>query len=84
MPGVLEDLVEWFELGTVQREDYGLAVNIYEAAHYIPLLPPRQLTLALTASIEPHQLSAAVIGLAILVITYAIPRQYTYTPVYML
>jgi hypothetical protein len=66
-------LVERFELCTIEGEDNDLVVNVNEAAHSVALLPPWQLTLALTAGIEPHELPAPIIGLAKLIISNSIP-----------
>ena len=64
----MEDLFEGLELVPVEREDEYLVVDVNKTADNIPSTPPRQTVLTLTAGIEPHQLPAPVVGLAVLVI----------------
>ena len=69
----MEDLTEWLELGPIEGEHQHFVIDINEAADNVPSFPPRESVLALTARIEPHQLPAAVVGLAVLVITDPVP-----------
>ena len=69
----MEDLTEWLELGPIEGEYQHFVIDINEAAHNIPGLPARECLLALTAGVEPHQLAAPVVGLAVLVITNPVP-----------
>ena len=69
----MEDLTEGLELTSIERKYQTLVIDINEAAHNIPGLPARECLLALTAGVEPHQLAAAVVGLAVLVITNPVP-----------
>ena len=56
-------------MGPVKGEYEYLVIDVYKAADNIPSIPPRQSVLALTAGIEPHQLTAAIVGLTVLVIS---------------
>ena len=69
----MEDLTEWLELGPIEGEYQHFVIDINEAADNVPSFPPRESVLALTAGIEPHQLPAAVVGLAVFVITDPVP-----------
>ena len=69
----MEDLTEGLELTSIERKYQTLVIDINEAAHNIPGLPARECLLALTAGVEPHQLAAPVVGLAVLVITNPVP-----------
>ena len=65
----MEDLFERLELVPVERENEYLVVDVNKTADNVPSTPPRETVLTLTAGVEPHQLPAPVIGLAVLVIS---------------
>ena len=71
----MEDLFEGLELVPVQREYEYLVIDVYKAAHDIPSIPPRETVLTLTAGVEPHQLTAAIIGLTVLIISDPVTEQ---------
>ena len=71
---MLEDLFERLKADTIEREDYELVVNVNEAANNVSWSPSWQRLLIVTRGIEPHELSAAIIGLTELIISNAIPR----------
>ena len=71
---MLEDLFEGLKADTIEREDKELVVNVNEAANNVTRIPSWKRLLVVTSSIEPHQLSAAIVGLTVLIITNTISR----------